>query len=92
MNSVWMILVKLVHCMRDGEHITSVKITRGVQSPWFPLRSVTFNTSMGQSAIAGAETDDYHIFTAPSGWKIAGLYGYNYSNLVLRFGVIFAPS
>ncbi|NBM18584.1 jacalin-like lectin [Streptomyces sp. GC420] len=73
-----------------GEHLTSVKLTRGQKDGRTRIFSAAFTTDRGRTLSAGAATSDTVTFTAPAGWQITGFTG-RAGDEIDKLGVIYAP-
>ncbi|CAL9594289.1 jacalin-like lectin [Streptomyces sp. enrichment culture] len=73
-----------------GEHLTSVRLTRGQKDGRTRLFSASFGTDRGRAVSAGTPTADAATFTAPPGWQIVGFTGRSGSE-VDKLGVLYAP-
>ncbi|MBT2470510.1 endonuclease [Streptomyces sp. ISL-66] len=73
-----------------GEHLTSVKLTRGQKDGRTRVFSAAFTTDQGRTVSAGAVTSDTRTFTAPSGWQIVGFTGRS-GDEIDELGVLYAP-
>ncbi|QCD58997.1 jacalin-like lectin [Streptomyces hawaiiensis] len=73
-----------------GEHLTSVKLTRGQKDGRTRLFSAVFTTDRGRTLSTGTATSDAKTFAAPSGWQIVGFTGRAGAELD-KLGVVYAP-
>ncbi|CCK26567.1 endonuclease/exonuclease/phosphatase [Streptomyces davaonensis JCM 4913] len=73
-----------------GEHLTSVKLTRGQKDGRTRIFSAAFGTDKGRSVSAGTATSDTKTFTAPTGWQIVGFTGRSGTEID-KLGVLYAP-
>ncbi|MGV9455119.1 jacalin-like lectin [Streptomyces sp. NPDC003635] len=73
-----------------GEHLTSVKLTKGQKDGRTRIFSAAFTTDRGRGLSAGAATSDAVTFTAPSGWRIVGFTGRS-GDEIDKLGVLYAP-
>ncbi|MEV5319450.1 jacalin-like lectin [Streptomyces sp. NPDC052687] len=73
-----------------GEHLTSVKLTRGQRDGRTRIFSAAFTTDRGRTLAAGTPASDATTFTAPPGWQIAGFTG-RAGDEIDKLGVLYAP-
>jgi endonuclease/exonuclease/phosphatase family metal-dependent hydrolase len=76
--------------LATGEHLTSVKLTRGQKDGRTRVFSAAFTTDRGRTLAAGTPTTDTVTFTAPSGWRIVGFTGRG-GDEIDKLGVLYAP-
>ncbi|MFG3496412.1 jacalin-like lectin [Streptomyces sp. NPDC047928] len=76
--------------LAPGEHLTSVRLTRGKKDGRTRVFSAVFRTDAGRTLSAGAATSDAVTFTAPQGWRIVGFTGRSGSEID-KLGVVYAP-
>ncbi|HZF90346.1 jacalin-like lectin [Streptomyces sp.] len=74
-----------------GEHLTSVKLTRGQRDGRTRIFSAAFTTDRGRTLASGTPTSDTATFTAPSGWQIVGFTG-RAGDEIDKLGVLYAPT
>ncbi|MER7572385.1 jacalin-like lectin [Streptomyces sp. NPDC126514] len=74
----------------SGEHLTSVRLTRGQKDGRTRIFSAAFTTDRGRSLAAGTATSDARTFTAPPGWQIVGFTGRS-GQEIDKLGVLYAP-
>jgi endonuclease/exonuclease/phosphatase family metal-dependent hydrolase len=76
--------------LAPGEHLTSVKLTRGQKDGRTRVFSAAFTTDRGRTLAAGTPTSDTTTFTAPAGWRIVGFTG-RAGDEIDKLGVLYAP-
>ncbi len=76
--------------LASGEHLTSVRLTRGEKDGRTRVFSAAFTTDKGRTVTAGSPTSDAATFTAPSGWQIVGFTGRS-GDEIDKLGVLYAP-
>ncbi|MFE6364547.1 jacalin-like lectin [Streptomyces sp. NPDC057806] len=74
----------------SGEHLTSVRLTRGQKDGRTRIFSAAFTTDRGRGLAAGTATSDARTFTAPPGWQIVGFTGRS-GQEIDKLGVLYAP-
>ncbi|MEU0004386.1 jacalin-like lectin [Streptomyces sp. NPDC006314] len=77
--------------LASGEHLTSVKLTRGRKDGRTRIFSAAFTTDRGRTLSAGTATTDSTTFTAPSGRQIVGFTG-RAGDEIDKLGVLYAPT
>ncbi|MEU3524025.1 jacalin-like lectin [Streptomyces sp. NPDC038707] len=73
-----------------GEHLTSVKLTRGQKDGRTRIFSAAFTTDRGRTLSAGTATADGITLTAPAGWQITGFTGRS-GDEIDKLGVLYTP-
>jgi endonuclease/exonuclease/phosphatase family metal-dependent hydrolase len=73
-----------------GEHLTSVKLTRGQKDGRTRIFSAAFTTDRGRTLASGTPASDTTTFTAPAGWQIVGFTGRAGAEID-KLGVLYAP-
>lgn len=73
-----------------GEHLTSVKLSRGKKDGRTRLFSAAFTTDAGRTLTSGTATSDSVTYTAPKGWQIAGFTGRAGAGID-KLGMLYAP-
>ncbi|MET9323887.1 jacalin-like lectin [Streptomyces sp. NPDC003038] len=73
-----------------GEHLTTVRLTKGVKDGRTRIFSAVFTTDSGRTLSAGTATSDTATYTAPTGWQITGFTG-RAGGEIDKLGVIYAP-
>ncbi|MCC9743089.1 jacalin-like lectin [Streptomyces sp. MNU89] len=76
--------------LAEGEHLTSVTLSRGRKDGRTRIFSAAFTTDAGRSLSAGTATSDTATFTAPAGWQISGFTG-RAGDEIDKLGVIYTP-
>ncbi|TLS46719.1 endonuclease [Streptomyces montanus] len=76
--------------LASGEHLTSVKLTRGQKDGRTRIFSASFSTDKSRTLTAGSATSDTVTYTAPSGWQIVGFTGRAGAEID-KLGVLYAP-
>lgn len=76
--------------LAPGEHLTSVKLTRGQKDGRTRVFSAAFTTDRSRTLAAGTPTSDTTTFTAPAGWRIVGFTG-RAGDEIDKLGVLYAP-
>jgi endonuclease/exonuclease/phosphatase family metal-dependent hydrolase len=76
--------------LAPGEHLTSVKLTRGQKDGRTRVFSAAFTTDRGRTLATGTPTSDTTTFTAPAGWRIVGFTG-RAGDEIDKLGVLYAP-
>ncbi|WP_432118066.1 jacalin-like lectin [Streptomyces sp. bgisy032] len=76
--------------LASGEHLTSVRLTRGRKDGRTRIFSASFATDRGRTLSAGTATSDAKTFTAPVGWQIVGFTG-RAGEEIDKLGVLYAP-
>ncbi|OAH11144.1 jacalin-like lectin [Streptomyces jeddahensis] len=76
--------------LASGEHLTSVKLTRGQKDGRTRIFSASFTTDKGRTLTSGTATSDSVTYTAPSGWAIVGFTG-RAGDEIDKLGVLYAP-
>ncbi|MFJ5222905.1 jacalin-like lectin [Streptomyces sp. NPDC088400] len=76
--------------LASGEHLTSVKLTRGQKDGETRVFSAAFTTDAGRTLASGSATSDAVTLTAPAGWQIVGFTGRS-GDEIDKLGVIYAP-
>ncbi|MFI0989008.1 jacalin-like lectin [Streptomyces exfoliatus] len=76
--------------LAPGEHLTSVRLTRGQKDGRTRIFSAAFTTDRGRSLSAGTATSDARTFTAPAGLRIVGFTGRSGTEID-KLGVLYAP-
>ncbi|TDL21148.1 putative secreted protein [Rickenella mellea] len=61
--------------LASGEYPVSVELHEGEKDGHTRIFFAKFTTNLGRSVSGGSTTSDKTVFTAPSGWKIGGVYG-----------------
>ncbi|MGW0911514.1 jacalin-like lectin [Streptomyces sp. NPDC002784] len=74
----------------SGEHLISVRLTRGQKDGRSRIFSAAFTTDRGRTLSAGTATSDATTFTAPPGWQIVGFTGRS-GQEIDKLGVLYAP-
>ncbi|MFJ5712333.1 jacalin-like lectin [Streptomyces sp. NPDC093105] len=73
-----------------GEHLTSVRLTRGQKDGRTRVFSASFTTDRGRTLSSGVASSDTRTFAAPSGWQIVGFTGRS-GDEIDKLGVLYAP-
>ncbi|MER7495519.1 jacalin-like lectin [Streptomyces pharetrae] len=73
-----------------GEHLTSVRLTRGQKDGRTRVFSAAFTTDRGRTLASGTPTADAATFTAPPGRQIVGFTGRAGAEID-KLGVLYAP-
>jgi hypothetical protein len=76
--------------LATGEHLTSVKLTRGQKDGRTRVFSAAFTTDKSRTVTAGSATTDAVTYTAPAGWQIVGFTGRS-GDEIDKLGVVYAP-
>ncbi|MEU9781004.1 jacalin-like lectin [Streptomyces phaeochromogenes] len=76
--------------LATGEHLTSVKVTRGQKDGRTRVFSAAFTTDKSRTVTAGSATSDAVTYTAPAGWQIVGFTGRS-GDEIDKLGVVYAP-
>ncbi|MGW0332746.1 jacalin-like lectin [Streptomyces sp. NPDC003011] len=76
--------------LAPGEHLTSVKLTRGQKDGRTRIFSAAFTTDKGRTLSTGTATTDTKTFTAPAGRQIVGFTGRG-GEEIDKLGVLYAP-
>ncbi|MFD5746313.1 jacalin-like lectin [Streptomyces sp. NPDC127033] len=76
--------------LATGEHLTSVKLTKGQKDGRTRIFSAAFTTDAGRTLAAGTATSDAVTWTAPPGWRIVGFTG-RADDEIDKLGVVYAP-
>ncbi|MBQ0986486.1 endonuclease [Streptomyces sp. F63] len=76
--------------LAEGEHLTSVTLSRGRKDGRTRIFSAAFTTDTGRTLSAGTATPDTATFTAPAGWQISGFTG-RAGEEIDKLGMIYTP-
>jgi endonuclease/exonuclease/phosphatase (EEP) superfamily protein YafD len=76
--------------LAPGEHLTSVRLTRGQKDGRTRIFSAAFTTDRGRTLSSGTASADTKTFTAPAGRQIVGFTGRG-GDEIDKLGVLYAP-